>query len=42
MKLKNRSQRSDINRLQSRHGHKNTKYKNCLGVIILIYILNNT
>ena len=38
MKMKNRSHRQNINRLTSRHGHKNRKYKKCLGMTTLIYI----
>ena len=38
MKMKNRPHRYDINRSSSRHGHKNSNYKNCLLMITLIYI----
>ena len=36
MEMKNRSHRSDINRPTSRHGRKYSKYKKCLGIIMLI------
>ena len=35
-KIKNRSQRYDINMPRSRHGHKYTKYKIDLSIIIVI------
>ena len=38
MKMKNRSQRYDINRPRSTHGHKYIKYKKCLSMMILICI----
>ena len=38
MKKKYRSYRYDINRLRSRHGHKYSKCKTCLGMIMLICI----
>ena len=38
MKPKNRSHRYDINRPRYRHGHKHSKYKNCLSKMILICI----
>ena len=38
MKMKNRSHRYDINRPRSRHGHKYSKYKKCLSIIMLICI----
>ena len=38
MKMKNRSPRYDINRSRSRHGHKYSKYKKCLSVMMLICI----
>ena len=44
-KIKNTSQRYDINWLRARHGHKYTKYKMCLSIIMAIYNkqhLNNT
>ena len=37
MKMKNRSHRCDINRPRSRHGHKYSKYKKCLSMIVYIY-----
>ena len=36
MKMKNRSQRYEINRPKTRHGHKSSKYKNCLIILICI------
>ena len=38
VKMKNRSNRYDINRLKSRHGHKYGKYKECLTMMMLICI----
>ena len=38
MKMKNRSHRYDINRPRSRHGHKYSKYKKCLSMMMLICI----
>ena len=38
MKMKNRLYRSDINRPTSRHEHKYSKYKKCLGMMMLICI----
>ena len=35
---KKRSQRYDINRPRPRHGHKHTKYKMCLSIMMVIYI----
>ena len=35
MKMKNRSHRYDINRLNSRHGHKYSRYKKCLSMMML-------
>ena len=43
MKMKNRSHRQDINRPTSRHGHKYSKYKKCLGmmpIFIKQYLIN--
>ena len=43
--MKNRSHRYDINRPSPRHGHKYTKYKMCLIIMMVIGIkqrLNNT
>ena len=44
IKMKNIPQRYDINRPRSRHGHKYSKYKNCLSIMMLRCIkqqLNN-
>ena len=38
MKMKNRSHRCDINKRKSRHGHKYSKYKKCLGMMMLLGI----
>ena len=38
MKMKNRSHIRDINRPRSRHGHKYSKYKKCLGMAMPISI----
>ena len=38
MKIKNRSQRYDINRSRSRHEHKYSKYKKCLSMMMLICV----
>ena len=38
LKMKNRSHRYDINRPRLRHGHKYTKYKMCLRIMMVIYI----
>ena len=38
IKMKNRSHRYDINRPRSRHGHKYSKYKKCLSMMMLICI----
>ena len=38
MKMKNRSHRYDINRPRSRHGHKCSKYKKCLNMMMLLGI----
>ena len=38
MKKKYKSYTYDINRLKSRHGHKYSKYKTCLSMIMLICI----
>ena len=38
MKMKNRSHRYNINRPWSRHGHKFSKYKKCLSMMMLICI----
>ena len=36
--MKNKSYRYDINRPRSRHGHKYTKYKICLSIMMVICI----
>ena len=36
LKIKNRSQKYDINRTRSRYGQKYTKYKICLGMMMII------
>ena len=38
MKMKNRSHRYDIKRPTCRHGHKYSKYKKCLSMMILICV----
>ena len=38
LKMKNRSQRYDINGPKPGHGHKYTKYKMCLSVMKVVYI----
>ena len=38
LKMKNRSQRNDMNRVRPRHGHKYTKYKMCLSIVMVICI----
>ena len=38
LKMKNRSHRYDINRPGPRHGHKYTKYKMCLCIMMVICI----
>ena len=38
LKMKNRSSRYDINRPRCRHGHKYTKYKMCLDIMMVICI----
>ena len=37
-KMKQISHSYDINRVRSRHGHKNSKYKNCVSMKLLICI----
>ena len=42
--MKNRSQRYDINKLRPRQGHKHTKYKMCVSMMMIVCIkkhLNN-
>ena len=41
LKMKNRSHRYAINRPRSRHGHKYTKYKICLTIMMAICIKQN-
>ena len=41
MKMKHWSSRYDINRPRPRHGHIFSKYKKCLGMMIL-FVLSNT
>ena len=38
LKMKNRSQRYNINRRRPSHGHKYTKYKVCLSIMTVICI----
>ena len=38
LKIKNRSQKYDINRRRSRNGHNYTKYKMCLSMMMIICI----
>ena len=38
MKMKNRSQRNNINRSRSWHGYKYSKYKKCLSTMMLLCI----
>ena len=38
LKIKSRSQRYDINRPGTRHGHKYTKYKMCLSIMMVVCI----
>ena len=38
LKMKSRSSRYDINRPSCRHGHKYTKYKICLNIMVVICI----
>ena len=38
LKMKNRSHRYDINRVRPRHGHKYTKYKTYISIMIVICI----
>ena len=39
--MKNRSQRYDINKPRDRQGHKYTKYKMCLSIMIVMCIKQN-
>ena len=41
MEIKNTSQGYDLNRPTPRHGHKYSKYKKCLSMMMLI-LLSNT
>ena len=38
LEMKNRSHRYEINRPRPRHGHKYTKYKTCLSIMMALYI----
>ena len=38
MKMKNRSHTCNINRPRTRLGHKNSKYKKCLSMLMLVGI----
>ena len=38
MKMKNRSHRSDLNRPRPGHGHKYSKYKKVLSMMMLAYM----
>ena len=38
--MKNRSKTDDINRTMPRHGHKYTKYKMCLSIMMVIIMCN--
>ena len=38
IRVKNGSHKYDINRPRSRHGHKCTKYKSCLSMIMVLCI----
>ena len=38
LKMKNRLQRDDINNPRPRHGHKYTKFKLCLNIMMVICI----
>ena len=40
LKIKYRSHRYDINRCRPRHGHKYTKYKMCLSIMMVICMKN--
>ena len=40
--MKTRSHRYDINKLRRSHGHKYTKYKTCLSMMILLCIKHAT
>ena len=45
LNMKNKSQIYDLNRRRPRHGHKYTKYKMCLSIMMFICIkqhLSNT
>ena len=39
-KMKNRSRRHDISRARSRHAHNYSKYKKCLGMVMLVHLSN--
>ena len=38
LKMKNSSQKYDINRPRPKHGHKYTKYKMCLSIMMVLCI----
>ena len=38
--MKNRSHRYDVNRTSSRYGHKYSKSKKCLTLMMFIYLRN--
>ena len=42
MEIKDRSRRYDINRPMARHGHKYTKYKECLSIMMRFFVLSNS
>ena len=41
LKLKNRSHRYNINTLRPRNRHKYTKYKMCLNIMMVMYIMQH-
>ena len=41
LKMKNRSQGYDINRTRPRYGHGYTKYKMCLGTMMVTYMMQH-
>ena len=38
LKIKNRSQRYNINRTRSRNGHNYAKYKMCLSIMMIVHM----
>ena len=42
MEMKDRSRRYDIDRPMARHGHKFTKYKTCLSIMMSLFALSNS